>query len=114
MIETFEEWYEIVFKRYTVSKRLAMYGFVQLAWNHQQKKIDALEKKLAEALEHRNKLSTISTLFFNDLLEYQDESVRPLSEGFKIAQRMLKPYDKLKEKWDEEFFQSLEEKEGES
>ena len=57
MSETFEEW----FLRFT-DKELENYRIIsnnmtyqwkassQAAWNHQQKKIDALEKKLAEAV----------------------------------------------------------------
>jgi hypothetical protein len=40
----FEKWYEQIFKNYTPSKRMAMFGFVKIPWDHQQKKIDKLLK----------------------------------------------------------------------
>lgn len=42
----FEEWYEETFKEYTTSKRLSLYGFLKMPWNHQQTKIDQLRKQL--------------------------------------------------------------------
>ena len=63
----YEKWYEEKFKTYTVSKKLAMYGFVQFAWNHQQKKIEKLEAE-------NKKLKSSIVSFVNTLEKFEAEN----------------------------------------
>lgn len=68
MSETFEDWWELFELECIQSDdNFKVIEIVESAWNHQQKKIDELEKKLAEAVDSLRFLrEKISELIIDD------------------------------------------------